>query len=206
MPAGSEPPSSPRRLDASRSPAGEALDDALIRAQCGDESGFGELWRALQPRLLRYLQVTNGDHCDDIAAETWLHVVRDLRSFVGNAHDFRAWLFTIARHRAIDAARLRASRPAIPMPDVAVATARVALASSAEDQALEEVSTRRALELVATLPAEQAEMVMLRVMAGLDVPVVARIVGKSPGAVRVSVHRALRALSRNVRAQSLEVS
>lgn len=206
MPAGSEPPSSPRRLDSSWSPAGEALDDALDRARRGDETGFQELWRALQPRLLRYLYVTNGDHSDDIAAETWLHVVRDLRTFIGDAQGFRAWLFTIARHRAIDAARARASRPAVPVHDITTAAPTVPLSSSAEDQALEEVSTRRALELVATLPGEQAEMVMLRVMAGLDVPVVARIVGKSPGAVRVSVHRALRALSRDARAQSLEVS
>jgi RNA polymerase sigma-70 factor (ECF subfamily) len=68
---------------------------------------------------------------------------------------------------------------------------------------MERFSTERAVELVASLPPEQAEMVMLRVVAGLDVAVVAQIVGKSPGAVRVSVHRGLKALSRdpNVRAE-----
>ena len=49
--------------------------------------------------------------------------------------------------------------------------------------------------LIATLPRDQAEVVMLRVVAGLDVADVARIVGKSPGAVRVAAHRALRRLA-----------
>ena len=42
-----------------------ALDDALARASNGDEAGFLELWRALQPRLLRFLQVVG---CDDPAS------------------------------------------------------------------------------------------------------------------------------------------
>lgn len=76
-----------------------------------------------------------------------------------------------------------------------------AVAPSAETLALEQLSTEQALALVATLPADRAELVMLRVVAGLDVPTIARIVGKSPGAVRVGVHRALRALEKDPRAQ-----
>jgi RNA polymerase sigma-70 factor (ECF subfamily) len=184
------------------------LDDALDRARAGDESGFLELWHDLQPRLLRYLRVHSGQGCEDVAAETWLQVVRDLSNFIGDVDGFRAWLFTIARHRAIDAARSAAARPLVLVADVAeTATgAGASAAASAESEALERVSTERALALVATLPPEQAEMVMLRVVAGLDVAVVADIVGKSPGAVRVSVHRGLRTLSRNPQAYQAEVS
>jgi RNA polymerase sigma-70 factor, ECF subfamily len=49
--------------------------------------------------------------------------------------------------------------------------------------------------LIAALPREQAEIIMLRVVAGLDTSAVARILGKRPGAVRVSAHRALRRLA-----------
>lgn len=139
-----------------------------------------------------------------MAGETWLQVVRDLSNFSGDADGFRAWLFTIARHRAIDAARAATARPLTLVADVPERP-RSATSASAETEALERVSTERALELVATLPPEQAEMVMLRVVAGLEVPVVAEIVGKTPGAVRVSVHRGLRALSRDPRAQRAEV-
>lgn len=84
--------------------------------------------------------------------------------------------------------------------------ARIDAAPSAEQHAVEREATAAALRLVATLPAEQAEMVMLRVVAGLDVAVVAELVGKKPGAVRVAVHRALRSLSRDPRARSAPMS
>jgi RNA polymerase sigma-70 factor (ECF subfamily) len=133
-----------------------------------------------------------------------LQIVRDLPSFIGTADGFRGWLFTIARHRAIDAARARAARPAVPVADINLVD-RASSAPSAESQALERISTDDAIALVARLPAEQAEMVALRVIAGLDVGSVAEIVGKSPGAVRVSVHRGLRALSREPQTESAEV-
>jgi RNA polymerase sigma-70 factor (ECF subfamily) len=182
--------------------SGDPLDTALLRACAGDEDGFLSLWRALQPRLLRYLRVKAGQGYEDVAADTWLHVVRDLAAFSGDAPAFRGWLFTIARHRAIDAARTRAARPLVLVEDVAVLDPRTA--GSAEDDALARTSTDRALAVLQSLPAEQAEMVALRVLADLDVATVAQIVGKSPGAVRVSVHRGLRALAEHPLLESLE--
>jgi RNA polymerase sigma-70 factor, ECF subfamily len=132
---------------------------------------------------------------EDVAGETWLHVVRDLRRFEGGAAEFRAWLFTLARNRAVDQGRARAARPAVPVADAA--ELHPGRTPSAESDALERVSTRAALRRVAALPPDQAELVMLRVVAGLDVADVARIVGKKPGTVRVGVHRALASLRRD---------
>jgi RNA polymerase sigma-70 factor (ECF subfamily) len=176
-----------------------ALDLALDRARRGDEGGFAQLWRALHPPLLRYLTVRGDEAPEDIAAETWLQVVRDLRGFRGGYPEFRAWLFTIARHRAVDQGRARAARPVVPVAephDVQAHDARADAVPSAEQHAAERESTAAALRLVATLPRDQAELVMLRVVAGLDVATVAEIVGKKPGAVRVAVHRALKSLAR----------
>ncbi len=173
------------------------MDRALDLARAGDEQGFSELWRTLHPPLLRYLAVRGNESPEDIAAETWLQVIRDLPAFVGGAPEFRAWLFTVGRNRAIDHGRARAARPAVPVAEV-VGNGQV---PSAELEALDRASTESALRLVASLPPLQAEMVMLRVVAGLDVQAVARIVGKKPGTVRVSVHRALRTLSRDPRAR-----
>ena len=77
------------------------------------------------------------------------------------------------------------------------------LATSAEDDAVARHTTDEAVRLVASLPPEQAEMVMLRVVAGLDVAVVAQLMGKKPGTVRVAVHRALKELARDPRARAL---
>ena len=168
------------------------LDDALARASTGDEAGFLELWRALQPRLLRFLRVLGCDDPDDVASETWLQVVRDLHKFSGGEEDFRRWLFTIGRHRVIDAARARSRRPAVPMIsglDI------LADHQMVEDQVLDGMSVQGAVALLARLSPDQAEAVALRVIAGLETPDVARILGKSAGAVRVALHRGLRTLA-----------
>ncbi len=168
------------------------LDDALARASRGDEAGFLELWRALQPRLLRFLRVVGCDDPDDVASETWLQVVRDLPRFSGGEEDFRRWLFTIGRHRAVDAARARSRRPV-----GAVNSGLDLLADTqlVEDQVLDGMSVQGAVALLAGLSRDQAEAVALRVIAGLETPDVAKILGKSAGAVRVALHRGLKALA-----------
>jgi RNA polymerase sigma-70 factor, ECF subfamily len=180
------------------------LDEALVNARGGDEAGFLVLWDALQPRLLRYLRVVGCDDVEEIAGENWLQVVRDLPKFKkDNADEFRAWLFTIARHRAIDAARSRrrfrekvlATQPLPPL---------VTPGNPVEDEVFYELSTRQAVAMVAGLSKDQAEVVALRVIAGLDTEAVARILRKKPGAVRVALHRGLRALSDDPRIQQIE--
>jgi RNA polymerase sigma-70 factor (ECF subfamily) len=168
------------------------LDDALGRASLGDEAGFLDLWRALQPRLLRYLRVVGCDDPEDVASETWLQVVRDLHRFSGGEEDFRRWLFTIGRHRAVDAARARSRRPVGPS---AVGLDILADSHLVEDQVLDGMSVQHAVALLAGLSKDQAEAVALRVIAGLDTPDVARILGKSAGAIRVALHRGLKALA-----------
>jgi RNA polymerase sigma-70 factor (ECF subfamily) len=176
---------------------------AAIEAACtGDEAAFAVVWRALHPPLLRYLRVRGDEAPEDLASETWMAVVRGLAGFEGGAAEFKAWLFTIARNRAIDHARARARRPrAVPVAEP-VEMGRTEVEQSAEHHAVLNDATARALRLVASLPAMQAEMVMLRVVAGLDVADVARLLDKKPGTVRVTVHRALQALARDPRAHS----
>jgi RNA polymerase sigma-70 factor (ECF subfamily) len=182
----------------------DGFDKVLARARSGDETGFLMLWEALNPRLLRYLQVLGCDDVDDVASETWLQVVRDMHRFKkGSADDFRAWLFTIGRHRAVDAARSRIrfrekilNAQAVPPPRVDQ--------NPVEDEVLAGLSTRQAVALVAGLSRDQAEVVALRIIAGLDTEAVARILRKSPGAVRVALHRGLRTLSDDPRIRDIE--
>lgn len=180
------------------------LDEALIRARSGDEAGFLVLWDTLQPRLQRYLQAIGCDDVEDVAGETWLQVVRDLPRFKkGNADEFRAWLFTIARHRAIDAARAR-KRFRDKVEYAERATTQVSLGNPVEDEVLHELSTQRAVAMVADLSKDQAEVVALRVIAGLDTAAVAQLLHKSQGAVRVALHRGLRTLSDDPRLKDVE--
>ena len=172
----------------------------LARARSGDEAGFLELWRSLQPRLLRYVRVLGCDDPDDVASETWLQVVRDLHKFNGDDHDFRRWLFAVGRNRAIDASRARLRRRVSPVADGLDSRPD---GQMVEDQVLEGMSVRTAITMLAGLSQDQAEAVALRVIAGLDTPAVASILRKSPGAVRVALHRGLRALAADPRVRAL---
>jgi RNA polymerase sigma-70 factor (ECF subfamily) len=175
----------------------DEFEIALVAACAGDEAGFATLWRDLHPRLLRYLKARGDDAAEDLAAETWMHVVRGLPTFEGGFVDFRAWIFTIARHRAIDQGRARSrGLTLVSVADPVEASGQMPTAPSAEQEAAENHATSEALRFVATLPPTQAEMVALRIVAGLDVADVALLMDKRPGAVRVGVHRALKTLAR----------
>ena len=163
------------------------------RAARGDEAAFARLWRDSQPPLLRYLRVVTGDNPDDVASEVWLEVARGLERFRGGEGEFRAWLFTLARRRVIDVRRYHARRPVVLTGDPGDLDRRAGDDTAAT--VLENVSTDAALELISTLPREQAEIIVLRVIVCLDVGQVAELVGKKPGAVRVAAHRGLRTLA-----------
>jgi RNA polymerase sigma-70 factor (ECF subfamily) len=173
------------------------LGDAVARARDGDDAAFGVVYRELHPMLLGYLRGLIGDDADDIASETWHDIVRDLRGFRGDGLSFRGWAAAIARHRALDHVRRTSARPRTTVLDER--TAEPATAQDSEGVALENLSTERALSLIAELPPDQAEAVLLRVVLGLNGPMAAKVLGKRPGAVRTAAHRGLKRLSERLR-------
>jgi RNA polymerase sigma-70 factor, ECF subfamily len=182
---------------------GPEFPAVLEAATRGDEEAFGRLWRDLQPRLLRYFMVAVPAAAEDLASETWLAVVRSLGRFRGNEPAFRAWVFTIARHELLDWRRRAARRPIEDVPVTGLTDmAAMAAPDDPAASAMEGLSTRAALAMVATLPADQAEAVVLRVVAGLDVDRVAAIMDKRPGTVRVLTHRGLRRLAERLDADA----
>lgn len=170
------------------------LDSALAAARRGEESGFAELWHALHPPLLRYLRAVVGDTAEDVASETWLQAAKDVRGYRGDAAGFRVWLFRVARHRALDELR-RTSRRKEDNGDVAAVAADWPAADDTESAAAERADTERALRLIARLPKDQAEAVLLRVVAGLDVAQTAKVLDKRDGAVRIAAMRGLKRLA-----------
>ncbi|GLY80841.1 DNA-directed RNA polymerase sigma-70 factor [Actinoallomurus iriomotensis] len=170
------------------------LGPALRAARDGNEDGFRTLYRQFHPRLLRYVRTLVGDEAEDVASEAWLHIARDITVFDGDAEGFRAWTATIARHRALDHLRRRRRRPVEHAPVAEFLD--LPASEDTETAALDSLSTRSALALIARLPRDQAEIIVLRVVIGLDAKAVARLIGKRPGAVRTAAHRGLRRLER----------
>ena len=165
---------------------GEEFASVLARAQGGDEAAFACLWLDVNQALVRYLRVVSGElEEEDVAAETWVTIVRGLGRFRGDEMAWRAWVFTTARRRAIDEGRRRTrGRTALASQVAELADRGKPVPPDPAQVVLERLDTEAALALVAQLAPLQAEVIMLRVIAGLDVQAVARLVGRRPGAVR----------------------
>ncbi|MDW4896919.1 sigma-70 family RNA polymerase sigma factor [Streptomyces californicus] len=170
------------------------LTAAVLAAQDGDEDAFRAVYRAVQPRLLGYIRTLVGEtDAEDVASEAWLQIARDLDRFSGDADRFRGWTARIARNRSLDHLRMRSRRPAIGGDETELTT-RAAESDTAGD-AIEALDTDRTMSLIAQLPQDQAEAVVLRVVVGLDAKSAAQTLGKRPGAVRTAAHRGLKRLA-----------
>jgi RNA polymerase sigma-70 factor (ECF subfamily) len=135
----------------------------------------------------------DADETEDAGAETWVSVVRGLPRFVGDEAGWRAWVFTIGHARLRDAQR-KAGRSPVPVDT----TARLESEPSGDDvhaRVEEIITTEAALALISRLPRTEAEVVLLRYVAGLDVAATAQVLGKKPGTVRVTAHRGLARLA-----------
>jgi len=129
---------------------------------------------------------------DDIAGETWVAVARRIQSFEGDAGAFSAWLFTIARQRLADHHRTSARRATLPVADVP----EVHVSVSSEDVAVAFDSAQGSVDFIARhLSGDQAEVVLLRTLAGLSAAEIAVSMQRTEGWVRVTHHRAMRRLA-----------
>ena len=170
------------------------FEAALAAAQAGEDWAVAVLFRDLQPRLLRFLRSQEPRVADDLAAETWLAVATGLAAFNGDEQGFRAWVFTIARRRLIEHRRRSGRRRTDVAGDEVFAS--LPATDRPDRQALERMAATDAVALITSLlPAEQAEVVLLRVLGQLPAAEVAEIVGRSENWVRVTQHRALKKLA-----------
>ena len=173
------------------------FDEVIARAGAGDPDAVEELFRELQPRLLRFLRSQESRAADDLAAEVWLAVAGGIGRFEGDWADFRAWIFAIARKRLADHRRT-ALRRRTDTVDVGAFQNHIA-DDRTENEALDKISGGRAAAMItALLSADQAEVLLLRVLADLDVDQVANIVQRSPNWVRVTQHRAMTNLTKRL--------
>jgi RNA polymerase sigma-70 factor (ECF subfamily) len=183
----------PRRGNEGRVPLAPVEPDflkVLAAAQTGANWAVTVLFRHFNPTLMRYLRLADPGSYEDLLAEVWMSVTNAIRGFRGDEDDFRAWIYTIARNRLIDLRRKEARQPVAPVPDHELLNRTVA--ADPGDELTERLHAQTAVDdMVSHLPATQAKVVVLRVVDGLEVEDVARLMGRSPGWVRVNQHRGL---------------
>ena len=168
----------------------------LEAAREGSESAWTTIYRDLAPVVLGYLRANGAPEPDDTLSEVFLQVARDLVGFEGDERSFRAWVFTIAHHRIVDARRHSGRRPVEPVPEVP--EPETAPLDDAAEQALGRIGAEEVHRVLERLSPDQRAVLLLRVLGDLTVDDVARAVRKRPGAVKALQRRGLAALRREL--------
>lgn len=168
---------------------GELLD----AARRGEEWAWNELYNDLIGPITGYLRSRGAADPDDLAAETFLHVARNIQQFKGDQTSFRSWVFVIAHRRLIDSRRAANRRPAFS--DQVGADPE---GGDVEQEALESLGDLSVQRMLDHLTEDQREVLVLRVVADLSLEETARVIGKGTGAVKALQRRALWRLQRLV--------
>jgi RNA polymerase sigma-70 factor (ECF subfamily) len=166
------------------------FEETLRGARDGQRQCLTALYSAYNPMLVRYLRMQAPGAGEDLAQETWLEVAPKLHDFRADERDFRIMLLTIARRQV---ARYRKGNGQVPTtlmsPRALTGVTRHIRSADAREA---DAALR---DLLSGLKPLHAEILLLRVVGGLTAEETAALVGKSPGAVRVMQHRALRRLA-----------
>jgi RNA polymerase sigma-70 factor (ECF subfamily) len=159
------------------------------------DADFSELYRTHLRDVYSYAYYRVGNHHDaeDLTEQTFLqayrHFERALRESDGRP--LRPWLIRIAHNLAANLYRDRSRRPQTPLDE----SSPVAAPHSTEDLVSGRDELARVLEGVTQLPDDRREALIMRFALGMDNREIARALGRSDGATKVLIHRAIKQLS-----------
>ncbi len=164
--------------------ATNAEDEAvLVQAARRDATAFAALYRRYVTPIYRYLysRVSNEADAQDLTAQVFLEALEGLSRYRDRGN-FAAWLFTIARRRAIDHYH---RRPVAALDDISDPPEHPDLLSPmVQREALEHLR-----KLVIQLDDDQRELLRLRFAAGLTFKQMGYVLGRSEDAVKMALHR-----------------
>lgn len=187
------------------SEGGFGEDCELVDAALDDHASFALLYRKHLPSIYRYLyqQVGNIHDAEDLTASTFGKALDGLQRY-NRKGSFAAWLFAIARNTLRDYQRAHKSRGShVELDQMADALIDPSLSPELQAERAEQYAALRTL--VQQLPLAQQEALMLRMVGQLSTKEVAAVLGRSEGAVKLLVHRAMATLRANYLAEGEDV-
>jgi RNA polymerase sigma-70 factor (ECF subfamily) len=172
----------------------EHPQERIDAAKAGDEQAWRALYDDLAPAVLGYLRVRGARDPEDVTGEVFLHAAQRIHQFEGSPAGFRSWIFTIAHHRLVDDHRAAARRPLTLVEQVPEQEAT----HTTDADALDAVGTDRVRALLDQLSADQRDVLLLRLIAGLTIDEIAQLLGKTVGSTKQLQRRGLRNVARRV--------
>ena len=166
-------------------------EEALVAAAQRDPRAFGPLYELYVDRIYRYAYRRVGTHheAEDITAQTFQQALQALPAYEWRGLPFGAWLFRIAGN--IINRRGRTSGREVAVEDVTVFSGYEEMDDDPADQVWRGEQAAELSELVRKLPPDQQRVLVLKFSHGMKNREIGDLMGRSEGAVKQLVHRAL---------------
>jgi RNA polymerase sigma-70 factor (ECF subfamily) len=177
----------------------DAIDWAAVRKDpAALTAAVSKIYRLYVKRVYRYCyaRVASAADAEDLTAQIFTEVLEGLHRYRHRGH-FAAWLFTIVRRRVADHYRQRRDQVSLDAVEHGIGTVDGLFPRSDDDplrHAIQSESRERLIELVMGLPEKDRELLRLRFAADLTYGEMARVLGRTEGAVKMATHRLIRQL------------
>ena len=164
-------------------------EESLVRrAQQRDQEAFAQLYEQHFDRIYRYVALRIGDkiEAEDMTQQVFLHALRSISSFKWKGIPFSAWLFRIAHNQVVDYLRKKAKQATVPLDE-----SQASSDSNPQLVAEHKLDIEQLASATKRLTTAQREVIALRFAGELSIAQVARVMGKSQGAVKALQHSAI---------------
>jgi len=167
------------------------INNLVILTQKGEKQAFGQLYEIFAPEIYRFVffRVKSRQDAEDLTQKIFIKAYKALIKSKGKFKNFRAWLYQISRNTVIDYYRTLKIH-------ISWETKIIKSKVNVEKEALFKEEVEEAFQLLEKLKTKEKEILILYYIQGFQLKEIAKIMKKSPMAIRLTKHRALKKLKK----------